>query len=147
MLEPSSTSNSLPLSRRAARRLIQRAWVLAGRDRTARQHFRELRLATLWTLEDWDFAWTVFFERGRLTFDRRPAKSPDVTFTWRSATEFFNQVEGDRLPALSSSEDEGFRFEGPLELRRTLDPVCRAFAAALSQVLRDPVDENGDPLV
>lgn len=147
MPEPSSTPDSVPFSRRAARRLIQRAWVLAGRDRAARQYIRELRLTTLWTLEDWDFAWTVHFERGKLTFDRRTPKSPDVTFTWQSATDFFRQVEESSLAAFGSSHAEGFRYEGPIELRRTLEPVGRAFGSALSHVLRHPVDENGDPLL
>jgi len=147
MPEPSSTPDPVPFSRRAARRLIQRAWVIAGRDRNARQYTRELRLTTLWTLEDWEFAWTVYFERGRLTFDRRPVRSPDVTFTWRSAAEFFNQVERGSAPALDNSDDNGCRYKGPPEMRRMLEPVCRAFAAALSHVLRDPVDENGDPLI
>jgi hypothetical protein len=147
MAEPVSLPNSLPFSRRAARRLIQRAWVLASRDRTARQHVRELRLTTLWVLEDWDFSWTVLFERGQITFDRRPAKSPRAAFTWPSATRFFNEVALGSLPTLSNPNEAGFRYEGPPELRRTLEPVCRAFVSALQQVLRDPIDENGDPLL
>src|SRR5438128_9637996 len=49
----------LQLSKRAARRLIQRALVLTGRDRHVREHIREARLTMLWVLEDWGFAWTV----------------------------------------------------------------------------------------
>src|SRR6266481_4257192 len=80
------------LSRRAARRIFQRAFVLAGRDRNVRQHIREAHCKILWVIEDWDFAWTVILDRGRVDFDRRPTKRPDLTLTWSTAEEFFHQV-------------------------------------------------------
>jgi hypothetical protein len=147
MDEPAPVPDAPALSRRAARRLIQRAFVLTGRDRKVRQHIREARLTLLWVLEDWGFAWTVLLERGGLVFDRRPAKRPDVTFTWQTAREFFSQAEQGRLVERDPSSHEGFRYEGPPESKRALEPLWRAFAAALGEVLKNPVDENGDPLV
>lgn len=128
-------------SKRAGRRLIQRAFVLAGRDRKLRQHLRHERLTTLWVIEDWDFAWTVILDRGALTFERRPARRPDFTVTWQTADVFFAGVEGSTLAS------EGFQCSGPTALQRTWEPVYRAFAESLRGVLRNPVDENGDPLL
>ena len=79
----------LPPSKRAARRILQRAFVLTGRDKPLRQHIREVQFTTLWVLEDWDLAWTVIIDRGKIEFERRPAKHPDLTFTWPTAEEFF----------------------------------------------------------
>ena len=129
------------LSKRAARRIIQRASVLAGRDRNVRQHIREARVTTLWTIEDWDLTWTLRIDRGRVEFNRRPSREPDLTFTWRTAEDFFRESEVDSRP-------EGrLAFTGNLELRRFADPVCRAFWASMRELLRNPVDECGDPLV
>jgi len=72
-------------SKRAARRLIQRALVLLRRDKHIRQRLREARATTLWVLADWDFAWTVVLSGGRIEFERRPSKQPDLTFSWRTA--------------------------------------------------------------
>ena len=141
MNEPETVANSLQLSKRAARRLIQRALVLTGRDRHVREHIREARLTMLWVLEDWGFAWTVHLDRGKIEFDRRPAKKPDVTLTWRTAAEFFEQAEKENWRA------EGFEYTGPQELMRTLERLCHSFRVSLGGVLRNPVDENGDPLV
>ena len=141
MAQPSSTPDFTLLSRRAARRLIQRAFVIAGRDRNVRQQIREVRFTTLWILEEWDFAWSVFLDRGKLTFERRPARRPDATLTWPTASEFSAQIEQGNL------RGEGWRYEGPAELRRISEPLFRVFAQALSAVLENPVDENGDPLV
>ena len=145
MSELESHPDTASLSKRAARRLIQRAWVLTGRDRRLRQHIRELKLTTLWLIEDWGLAWTVFFERGRIEFDRRPAKKPHATFAWPSAREFFAEIEGGGVmePECPAGEDSG---HGVL-IARTLEPVSRAFAAALRDVLRNPFEEDGDPLV
>lgn len=159
-----SHSDTSSLSKRAARRLIQRAWVLTGRDRRLRQHIRELKLTTLWTIEDWGLAWTVFFERGRIEFDRRPAKRPHATFAWPSAEAFFARLEGGSLlevmraeaaPADEPAEAEGagraeeerVRRPGRSPAERALEPVCRVFADMLREVLENPFDENGDPLV
>lgn len=138
---PESISNTAQLSKRAARRLIQRAFVLTGRDRQVRERIRDARLSTLWVLEDWGLEWTLWLDRGRLRFERRPAKKPDAILTWRTASEFFEQIEEGHWRA------EGLEYSGAPELRRTFDLLGQAFAAALGEVLRNPVDENGDPLV
>ena len=78
MLEPETAPALQELSRRAARRLIQRATVLAGRDRNVRQHIREARVTMHWVLEDWGFGGTVILDRGRINFDRRPVRHPYV---------------------------------------------------------------------
>jgi hypothetical protein len=139
--EPEAVANSLQFSKRAARRLIQRAFVLAGRDRHLREHIREAHLTTLWTIEDWGFAWTIRLDRGKIEFDRRPAKKPDVTLTWRTAHEFFEQAAKEHWGA------EGFEYIGPQESMRTLERLYHCFSLLLAGVLKNPVDENGDPLV
>ena len=132
---------SRSISKRAARRLIQRAFVLAGRDKRVRQHLREAHLTTLWTIQDWDLAWTVALQRGRLKFERRPAKQPDLSLTWGTAAEFFGQVEA-RFPA------EGvFELAGSKELRRFCGPVLNGFFSSLRHVLSNPVDDKGESLV
>lgn len=129
------------LSKRAARRIIQRAFVLAGRDRNVRQHIREARVASLWIIEDWDLTWTLLVHRGRVEFERRPTAKPDLIFTWRTAEDFFKETEpSGRGPGTSE-------VTGNLMLRRFTDPVCQAFWASLRELLRNPVDECGDPLV
>ena len=47
--------------------MIQRAIVLTGRDRSVRQNIREVRIATLWVLENWNHERTVNLERGMVT--------------------------------------------------------------------------------
>ena len=140
-LDDGKTDASPALSRRAARRIIQRAWVLAGRDRRVRQHIRSAGFSTLWILEDWNFTWTVVFDRGRLEFDRRPTKRPDLTFTWQSAADFFAEIETGVRAA------QGFHAEGDLALQRVCEPVYRSFSKTLQTLLGQPVDENGMPLV
>ncbi len=145
---PEGRDNSYPrlitpsqLSKRAARRMIQRAFVLAGRDRNVRQHIREAQVASLWVIEDWGLTWTLLVHRSRVEFERRPTRKPDLIFTWRTAEDFFKDAEaGGRGPG--SSE-----VTGNLMLRRFTDPVCQAFWASLRELLRNPVDECGDPLV
>lgn len=129
------------LSKRAARRLIQRAFVLVGRDRRLRERLRAARVMMLWVLEDWRFAWTVELDRGKLHFERRPAKRPDVTLTWRSAGEFFRQIESGVLPK------DGFGMEGSVELQRFSEPVSHAFFIALGGLLHNPVDEDCESLL
>ncbi|HEV2350223.1 MAG TPA: hypothetical protein VG028_10310 [Terriglobia bacterium] len=125
------------LSKRAARRLFQRAFVLAGRDRNVRQHIREAHCALLWMIEDWDFAWTIFLDKGKIEFDRRPTKRPDLTLSWPTAEEFFKQVEK------GSRKDDAPARTGDSSVWKFAQPVYSGFCAALRQVLRDPVDENG----
>jgi hypothetical protein len=141
MVERGPITDYSSLSKRAARRMIQRAFVLAGRNRIARQHIRESRHTTLWVLEDWGLEWTLALDRGRLEFERRASKHPDATFTWTTAAEFFRQVETGSLEPTTTAG------AGPPVPRRTLEPVFHAFGAALRAVLQNPVDGNGDPLV
>jgi hypothetical protein len=129
------------LSKRAARRIIQRAFVLMGREKPARQHIRESQLTTLWIIEDWDLAWTVYLNRGRFEVERRPAKRPDVTLTWPTAEGFFAEVEGtgdgtQRVQMIPTSGQQRF-----------FEPLLRGFFASLRHVLANPVDDVGDPLV
>jgi len=130
-----------PISKRAARRLIQRAWVLAARDKRLRQHFREIRLTTLWVLEDWNLAWTAVFDRGRIHVERRLAKQPDMTFCWTTAQEFFEQVDNGIAP------EDGFQFVGTQEHRRLFGPLLKGFLLMLRHVIANPVDDAGESLV
>ena len=129
------------LSKRAARRIIQRAFVLMGRDKSLRHHIREADLTTLWTLEDWDLAWTVALRRGRFEVERRPAKHPDVTLTWATAEEFFRPDD----PTQDGSEQ--VRLEPAEGHRRFFQLLLRGFFNSLRHVLRNPVDDTGESLL
>jgi len=142
------------LSKRAARRLIQRAFVLAGRDRVVRQHIREAQLTTLWVLEDWHLQWTLVLHHGKFNFERRRAKNPDLILTWKTATAFFTdaQAASRARPWVSAAGNEtgaasAIQLNGDPSQQRVLEPVYYAFCAALREVLAKPVDENGDPLL
>ena len=163
-----TSESSLPPSKRAARRIIQRAFVLTGRDRQLRQHLREVRLTTLWILEDWDLVWTVIIDRGKMEFERRPAKHPDLTLTWRTAHEFFSSASSphrakqgmlhglcfqseicgsapiDRESALPESAPESV---GNIEQRRVASHLLNSFLGHLGHVLRNPVDGAGESLL
>ncbi len=129
------------ISKRAARRLIQQAFVLAGRDRTVRQHIREAHVTTVWMLEDWSFEWTITLDRGKVRFDRRPARVPDMTLTWPNAAEFFDTIEQGRTP------DDSLNMEGNLTFRNFIDPVYKGFCRSLQRVIQYPVDDAGGPLM
>ena len=99
MNQPGESDNAAAfpaLSKRAARRAIQRAFVLVGRDRRIRQHLCEADLTTLWMLEDWGLEWTVVLDHGRLEFHRGRVGKPNLTFAWRTAEAFFSQIETGR---------------------------------------------------
>jgi hypothetical protein len=136
-----STESFLPPSKRAARRLLQRAFVLTGRDRPLRQHIREARFTILWVLEDWDLVWTIIIDRGKIEFARRPAKHPDLTLSWRTATEFFSSASLSFLP-----KDPLKLAENP-ELRRAASHLLNCFFGHLGHVLRNPVDGAGESLL
>jgi hypothetical protein len=139
--EIESKGFSLPPSKRAARRILQRAFVLTGRDRQLRQHIREARLTTLWILEDWDLVWTVIVDRGKIEFERRPAKRPDLTLNWQTANEFFScSREG-------ISPENRLELAGDLELRRVASNLLKCFFGYLGHVLRNPVDGAGESLL
>jgi hypothetical protein len=128
------------LSKRAARRLIQRAVVLAGRDRGLHVHLRHEQFTALCRIEDWNFAWSIAARRGRLRFDRRPVKNPELTLTWASAEEFFADVE-------NSSVGAGNLTASVPQLPRVWERIHTVFCASLRQLLANPVDESGDPLL
>jgi hypothetical protein len=111
----------LPPSKRAARRILQRAFVLTGRDRALRQHIREARFTTVWILEDWDLVWTVIIDRGRVDFERRPARHPDLTLTWPAAADFFSSASLSSPPRGKHREGishgAGFQSEIPRQAR------------------------------
>ena len=159
MTEP-TTESLLPPSKRAARRIVQRAFVLTGRDRHLRQQIRSLQLKTLWVLEDWDLIWTVIIDRGRLEFERRPAKQPDLIFNWRTASDFFASANDDRIgtalvaglgqspgPPLHVDTQNALTFSGNAELRRVASNLLHCFLGHLGHVLRNPVDGAGESLL
>ena len=115
--------------------------MLTGRDRTVRQHIREARVTTVWMLEDWSFEWTITLDRGKVRFDRRPARMPDMTLTWPNAAEFLDAIEQGRTP------DDSLTMEGNLAFRSFIDAVYRSFCRSLQRVIQYPVDDAGDPLM
>jgi hypothetical protein len=137
MMEPETAPALQELSRRAARRLIQRATVLAGRDRNVRQHIREARVTMHWVLEDWGFEWTVILDRGRIKFDRRPVRHPDVTLSWREAASFFASAREGR------DNRNDYSVGGGAEFRRYADLIWKALRFSLGDVLRFPFDDDG----
>lgn len=126
-------------SKRAALRLIQRACVLTGRDRDVRRQIRQAQLAARWTISDWPLEWTTLMDRGALTFERRPARHPDVTFTWPSAEEFFRCVE-------SGAEAPSLVIEGEPQACRVAGRVREALMETLRKVMEYPYDEKGQRL-
>ena len=129
------------LSKRAARRIIQRAFVLVGRDKVLRQQIRESEITTLWIVEDWELQWTVFLRRGKFEIERRSAKYPDVTLSWPTAEEFFQQVD---RSGEASVKVEIFPAQ---EHRRFFETLLRGFFACLRHVLANPVDDFGESLL
>ena len=132
-----AVSDPARLSKRAALRVFQRAFVLAGRDRNVRQHIREAHCLILWVIEDWDLDWTVTLNKGKMEFDRRPTKHPDLTLTWHTADEFFKQVES------GARKDDGPLRTGDATYWKFAQVVYSGFCASLREVLQNPVDENG----
>jgi hypothetical protein len=129
------------LSKRAARRIIQRAFVLMGRDKVLRQQIRESEFTTLWIVEDWELEWTVFLHRGRFEIERRPAKHPDVTMSWPTAEDFFQEVD--------RTGEAGMKVQilpAP-ERRRFFETLLRGFFSCLRHVLANPVDDLGESLL
>jgi hypothetical protein len=133
---PEAAWSPASMSKRAARRLIQRAWVLTGRDRSVRQRIRHARLVTHWALTDWGLEWTAVIDRGTLRFERQPARRPQVAFSWPSAEEFFRSVQ-------AGSDDPRLATEGEPEARRVAEFVRRAFLETLRKVMQYPYDQDG----
>lgn len=137
---PEFESSPGGLSKRAAQRLIQRAIVLAGRSRHVKQQIREADLTSVWSIEDWNLEWAVTIRRGKLDFERRLPRQPDILVRWATAETFFAEAENVKAAA---SE----RYEGPPQTRRLWDVLYQAFRAALGDLLQNPVDEDGTRLV
>ncbi|MDR3677813.1 MAG: hypothetical protein P4N24_20190 [Acidobacteriota bacterium] len=129
------------LSKRAARRIIQRAFILTGRDKPLRQQIRESEIITLWIIEDWELEWSVYIRRGKFEVERRPSKHPDVTLTWPTAEEFFQQVDR------SGDANVKVQILPVQEQRRFFETLLRGFFACLRQVLANPVDGGGESLL
>jgi len=129
------------LSKRAARRIIQRAFVLMGRDKFLRTQIRGARITSLWVIEDWQLEWTVFFHRGKFVVERRPAKHPDATLTWATAGDFFRQVDR------AGETNVQVQIVPPQEHRRFFETILRGFFACLRHVLSNPFDDAGESLV
>lgn len=129
------------LSKRAARRIIQRAFVLMGRDKVLRRLIRECEITTLWVVEDWQMEWTAIFHRGKFEVERRPAKHPDVTLSWPTAEEFFRQVDR------AAGAEVEVEMVPPHHHRRLFEPLLRGFFANLRHVLANPVDDVGESLL
>ena len=155
-----SNESLIPPSKRAARRIIQRAFVLTGRDKHLRQQIRSARLATLWILEDWDMIWTVFIDRGKLEFERRPTKHPDLIFNWQNASDFFLAASNDLTraaltaalgqspaSAIHGDAQTALTLTGNVELRRLAGILLHCFLGQLGHVLRNPVDGVGESLL
>jgi hypothetical protein len=132
---------AVALSKRAARRIIQRTFVLLGRDKTFKQQIRESETTTLWIIEDWELEWTVFLHRGKFEFERRPAKHPDVTLTWPTAHEFFLQVDR------AGDANVNVQIHPEQERRRFFETLLRGFFTTLRHVLANPVDGQGESLL
>ncbi len=92
-------------------------------------------------LEDWDFEWTVMIDRGKVRFDRRPTRTPDITLTWPDAAEFLAAVQEGRVP------DDSRVLAGNTDLLTYVEPVYRSFCRWLEQVIRYPVDDAENPLM
>ena len=121
--------------------MIQQAFVLTGRERSVRQHIREARVETLWVFEDWNFAWAVSIDRGKIRFDRRPSRAPDMTLTWPDTAEFLAAIQEGRVP------DDSKVVEGDPDVQGYVETVYRSFCRSLEQVLKYPVDDAGNPLM
>lgn len=129
------------LSKRAARRIIQRAFVLMGRDKVLRRHIRTCDIRTFWIVEDWELEWTVFLRRGKFEVERRPAKHPEVTFSWPTAAKFFQQVDH------TSEADVKVQIVPEQTQRRFWERLLRGFFVCLRHVLANPVDDTGESLL
>ena len=129
------------ISKRAALRLIQRALVLAARTRSVRQHIRQAELTSTWTIQDWGLEWAVSLRRGRLDFDRRLPRQPDIRVSWPTAAAFFDEGERPNAEVLKP------QCGGPPTARAAWDVVYRAFRTELRDLIQHPVDADGRSLL
>lgn len=125
------------LSKRGARRVIQRAVVLIGRDKALRQKLRSVELTTRWLIEEWGLEWTVVVDQGHIEFHRGHVGKAQVNILWKTGDHFLGQLEAKSAPT------EGFELECEPGLRRVVDMVFQSFLGTLRKVLVDPVDDAG----
>ena len=125
------------LSKRGARRVIQRAHVLIGRDKGFRQRTRGLALNTQWTIEDWDLEWTALLAEGRLESYRGHTGRPQISFRWKTGEDFMSHVESGRTPG------DGFRLECQAADKVVAELLLARFCATLKSVVINPVDDAG----
>jgi predicted lipid carrier protein YhbT len=92
-------------------------------------------------VEDWDLVWTVTIDRGKIAFQRRPAKHPDLTISWQTANEFLSCARE------SASPESRLELAGNIELRRVASNLLKSFLSHLGHVLRNPVDGAGESLL
>lgn len=130
-------TSSPPLSKRAARRVIQRAFVLVGRDRTVRQNLRSVELNTRWAVFDWNLEWTVLIDRGHLEFHRGHVGKAQVGLSWKTGEGFLAHIE------TGSPLKDVFEMDCDPASRRVVDLLFNAFRGPLKKVLDDPVDDDG----
>lgn len=129
------------LSKRGARRVIQRAVVLMGRDKALRQKLRSVQLTTRWMIEDWGSEWTIIVDQGHIEFHRGHVGKAQVSILWKTGEDFLAHLEAKSMPA-----DE-FELECEPALRRVVDLLFQTFTVTLRSVLADPVDDDGVRLV
>ena len=125
------------LSKRGARRVIQRTFVLMGRDKALRQRLKSVELTMRWMVEDWGLEWTVILAQSHLAFHRGHVGKAQVSFRWKTGDDFLGQIEKGPNPG------EGFELECEPALRRVVDLLLAAFCNTLKTVLADPVDDDG----
>jgi len=148
MRDTPQTDETLPLqdpatslSKRAARRIFQRTYVLMGKDKVMRQLIRESEMTTVWIIEDWELEWTLILHRGKFEIERRQSKHPDVTLFWPTAENFFHQVDrtSDAAIEVTITPEQG--------QHRFFETLLRGFFSTLRQVLANPVDAVGQNLL
>jgi hypothetical protein len=116
----------------------------------------------------------VTIDRGRIEFERRPAKHPDLTLSWQTAEEFFScagqsfrpgaarkggfslrsdGVSQSEIPSFARDDsasalpESSLEMAGDLELRRLAANLIKCFLGHLGHVLRNPVDGAGESLL
>ncbi len=129
------------LSKRAARRIIQRTFVLMGKDKALRQLIRESEITTVWMIEDWELEWTVLLHRGKFEIERRQSKHPHATLCWPTAEGFFRQVD---RPGEAGVEVQIIPEQ---DHPRFFETLLRGFFSTLRNVLENPVDAVGQNLL
>jgi len=136
-----SGDTTTSLSKRGARRVIQRAFVLMGRDKALRLKLRSVELTTRWTVEEWGLEWTVIVAAGHFEFYRGRVGKAQVQVRWNAGGDFRAHLESGNAPG------EGFQLDCKPAARRHMDVVFKAFLGSLRKVLEDPVDDDGVRLV